>query len=256
MARRWRPIRGRTAAWCAPTTSPRPSRWDGSRRRAGTSATLQFDDGRCDGFVTSVEQFVPGADPAVPMGYWTEQDLPFYYGLARTFPLADRWFCSCLGPTFPNRRFMIAGTAHGLIDDLPWDLVDYPEAGTIFDSADPERDRLGQLPQRELVAADAQAVAGHARPDRRAPPRLDRPAVPVGRARRTGQQVVHRRPVPARAARLRASPAHHAAVLRRRGRGHAAAVQHRGPGLRRLTRRRTRRTSGRARASPARSSST
>jgi phospholipase C len=68
------------------------------------------------------------------MGYWTEEDLPFYYGLARTFPVADRWFSSCMGPTFPNRRFLIAGTAHGLIDDLPWDLVDYPEAGTIFDA--------------------------------------------------------------------------------------------------------------------------
>ena len=67
------------------------------------------------------------------MGYWTEDDLPFYYGLARTFPLADRWFSSCLGPTFPNRRFLISGTAHGLMDDLPWDIVDYPEAGTIFD---------------------------------------------------------------------------------------------------------------------------
>ena len=77
---------------------------------------------------------VPGADPAVPMGYWTETDLPFYHGLARVFPVADRWFCSCLGPTFPNRRFLIAGTAHGLIDDLPWDLVDYPAAGTIFDA--------------------------------------------------------------------------------------------------------------------------
>src|SRR6185437_11576467 len=67
------------------------------------------------------------------MGYWTEADLPFYYGLARTFPLADRWFCSCLGPTFPNRRFLIAGTAHGLIDDSPYNLLDYPPAGTIFD---------------------------------------------------------------------------------------------------------------------------
>jgi phospholipase C len=94
---------------------------------------LQFGQGRNNGFVSSIEQFVPGADPAVPMGYWTEQDLPFYHGLARTFPLADRWFCSCLGPTFPNRRFMIAGTANGLIDDLPWDLVDYPAAGTVFD---------------------------------------------------------------------------------------------------------------------------
>ena len=77
----------------------------------------------------SVEQLVPGADPALPMGYWTEEDLPFYYGLARTFPLADRWFSSCLGPTFPNRRFMIAGTAHGLIDDLPWDILDCRRPG-------------------------------------------------------------------------------------------------------------------------------
>jgi phospholipase C len=70
---------------------------------------------------------------AMGMGYWSERDLPFYYGLARTFPLADHWFSSCLGPTFPNRRFLIAGTAHGLIDDSPYDLLDYPPAGTIFD---------------------------------------------------------------------------------------------------------------------------
>jgi phospholipase C len=94
---------------------------------------LQWNGGACDGFARSVEQTVPGADPAVPMGYWTEEDLPFYYGLARTFPLADHWFSSCLGPTFPNRRFLIAGTAHGLIDDLPWDILDLPPAGTIFD---------------------------------------------------------------------------------------------------------------------------
>ena len=95
---------------------------------------IQYGDGRNDGFAQSIADVAPGADPGVPMGYFTEQELPFYYGLARTFPLADRWFCSCLGPTFPNRRFLIAGTAHGLIDDLPWDVVDYPEAGTIFDA--------------------------------------------------------------------------------------------------------------------------
>jgi phospholipase C len=94
---------------------------------------IQYAGGRCDGFAAAVDQALPGADPAVPMGYWTEDDLPFYYGLARTFPLCDRWFSSCLGPTFPNRRFLISGTAHGLIDDLPWDIIDYPEAGTIFD---------------------------------------------------------------------------------------------------------------------------
>ncbi len=96
---------------------------------------IQWDDGTCQGFVASTQKVVPDADSnaALGMGYWSEDDLPFYYGLARTFPLADHWFSSCLGPTFPNRRFLIAGTAHGLIDDLPFDLLDYPPAGTIFD---------------------------------------------------------------------------------------------------------------------------
>jgi phospholipase C len=94
---------------------------------------IQWDGGACDGFVRSVEETVPGGDPEIPMRYWTEADLPFYYWLARTFPLATRWFCSCLGPTFPNRRFLISGTAHGLIDDLPFGLIDYPASGTIFD---------------------------------------------------------------------------------------------------------------------------
>ena len=98
-----------------------------------TSSHLQFDHGRNDGFVTSVEEIAPDADASVAMGYWTAEDLPFYAGLARTFPLADRWFCSCLGPTFPNRRFLIAATAHGLIDDEIASIIDYPRSGTIFD---------------------------------------------------------------------------------------------------------------------------
>ena len=95
---------------------------------------IQYGFGGNSGFARSVAETVPAGDPGTPLGYWTEEDLPFYYGLARTFPVADHWFCSCLGPTFPNRRFLIAGTANGLIDDLPWDLVDYPKAGTIFDT--------------------------------------------------------------------------------------------------------------------------
>lgn len=93
----------------------------------------QFDGGRNDGFVTSTEDVAPTADDTLGMGYWTEADLPFYAGLARTFPLADRWFCSCLGPTFPNRRFLMAATANGLIDDIIAGIIDYPRTGTIFD---------------------------------------------------------------------------------------------------------------------------
>src|SRR5579875_222345 len=106
----------------------------GNPTQSWRASHIAYADGTCGGFSTSMLETVPGSNAAVPIGYWTDADLPFYYGLARTFPLADRWFSSCMGPTFPNRRFLIAGTAHGLMDDLPWDLVDYPEAGTIFDA--------------------------------------------------------------------------------------------------------------------------
>ena len=110
------------------------------------------------------------------MGYWTEQDLPFYHGLARVFPLADRWFSSCLGPTFPNRRFLLAGTANGLMDDLPLNLIDRPRAGTDHRHADTARHLLGQLPagrQRPVPVPPLPAVP---EPQAPAPPDLLRPA--------------------------------------------------------------------------------
>ena len=106
---------------------------DGVPTQTWAASHIQRGNGDCSGFVRSIEETVPGHDATVAMRYWTEKDLPFYYGLARTFALANRWFSSCLGPTFPNRRFLIAGTAHGLIDDAPFAMGDYPEAGTIFD---------------------------------------------------------------------------------------------------------------------------
>jgi len=98
-----------------------------------SASHAQWASGKMNGFVTSAEQAAPEGDKTAPMAYWTSQDLPFYHGLARTFPLADRWFSSCLGPTFPNRRFLLAGTANGLMDDLPLNLLDRPRAGTIMD---------------------------------------------------------------------------------------------------------------------------
>jgi phospholipase C len=122
---------------------PSPIQSSGVPSQSWHASHRQWGNGDCDGFVTSAQVALAGADgpggaggplaDRVAMGYWTEDDLPFYYGLARTFPLADHWFGSCLGPTFPNRRFLIAGTAHGLIDDSPYDLLDYPPAGTVFD---------------------------------------------------------------------------------------------------------------------------
>jgi phospholipase C len=80
-----------------------------------------------DGFVRSV-----GARE--PMGYYTPEVLPFAYALASTFTLANRWFCSVPGPTYPNRRFLLAGTAYGGTTTSADTLFDPPPpSGTIFD---------------------------------------------------------------------------------------------------------------------------
>ena len=81
-----------------------------------------YDGGTCQGFVTSTT--------AEAMGYFTSSDLPFTCGMAGTFPIADRYFCSALAQTDPNRRYLIAGTSLGLIDDsFPAAL---PPNGVIF----------------------------------------------------------------------------------------------------------------------------
>jgi phospholipase C len=87
----------------------------------------QIDGGKMDGFVTSVNS-------VEPMGYWTDEVLPLAYSVARTFCLANRWFCSAPCQTYPNRRFLMAGTAYGDIATDTQSLEDAPPPnGTIFD---------------------------------------------------------------------------------------------------------------------------
>jgi len=49
------------------------------------------------------------------MGYYDQTDLPFYYGLYNTFATGDRYFCSVLSQTYPNRLYLLAGTSFGYI---------------------------------------------------------------------------------------------------------------------------------------------
>jgi phospholipase C len=112
------------------------------------AAHEQYDGGTLQGFVRS------GSGP-VAMGYWTGDDLPFTYSLATAFPIGDRWFCSLLGQTEPNRRYLIAATSAGLTDDLanPLLLLDpprylkSPKNGTIFEQLSEQG-----IPWRNYVA--------------------------------------------------------------------------------------------------------
>jgi phospholipase C len=87
----------------------------------------QIEGGTMKGFVRS-------SGTIEPMGYYTHETLPFAYSLAETFTVANRWFCSMPGPTYPNRRFLLAATAFGCTQTSPETLLDAPPPhGTIFD---------------------------------------------------------------------------------------------------------------------------
>ncbi len=68
------------------------------------------------------------------MGHFTGAQLPFYYSLASQFPIGDRYFCSVMAQTYPNRRFLIAATALGDVSTNATGIssTDAPN-GTIFD---------------------------------------------------------------------------------------------------------------------------
>jgi len=105
---------------------PNTCQFPAEPNQSWNASHIAYAGGRMDGFVE--------ASGPVAMGYWTEDDIPFYHALARTFPLADRWFGSCLAQTYPNRRFLMAGTANGIISSSTEAiLVPPPPNGTIFD---------------------------------------------------------------------------------------------------------------------------
>jgi phospholipase C len=91
---------------------------------------LQFGNGRNDGFIG------PESSSDWSMAYYTGEEIPFYHSLAKTFPVCDRYFCSVLAQTYPNRRFLLAGTAFGLIATDDSSITGIPPNGTIFDRLD------------------------------------------------------------------------------------------------------------------------
>jgi phospholipase C len=74
------------------------------------------------------------------IGFYNQDDIPFYYSLAAQFALNDRYFASVPGPTFPNRSYLMAATSFGHLttsDSFPPAVTGYqPITGTIFDLLD------------------------------------------------------------------------------------------------------------------------
>ncbi len=73
----------------------------------------QFNGGKMDGFCTANGGSSLDPDGHRAMGYYTDADIPFFYQLASTYAIGDRFFCDALGATDMNRLFLYAGSAFG-----------------------------------------------------------------------------------------------------------------------------------------------
>jgi phospholipase C len=71
-----------------------------------------YDNGLNDNFVVQ-------NNPDGERAFFYEDDtvIPFYYQLASTFSVGDRYFCSVLSSTWPNRYFLMAATSFGIGDN-------------------------------------------------------------------------------------------------------------------------------------------
>ena len=94
------------------------------------STHAQINGGRMDGFLFN------GNTNA--MKYWDGTDTPFYWSLADTFPLCDRWFASAPAQTYPNRLYLQAATCQGLIATDTGKVLSlpHPAGGTIWEKLD------------------------------------------------------------------------------------------------------------------------
>jgi phospholipase C len=86
----------------------------------------QWDGGAMDGFWQESQDDIGDGDAAI--GYYTAAELPFYYSLLDNSALCANYFCSLLGPTWPNRFYFAAGTSGGITTNGIWGygVFDFP----------------------------------------------------------------------------------------------------------------------------------
>ncbi|GLY71835.1 alkaline phosphatase family protein [Actinoallomurus iriomotensis] len=101
-----------------------------------------WNSGRMDNWLPA-HRAADGVNAPYVMGYHTREDIPFQFALAESFTVCDQYFCSVLGPTWPNRLYHMTatidpgGTRGGPVisnrDPHPFTWPTYPEALTAAD---------------------------------------------------------------------------------------------------------------------------
>ena len=73
------------------------------------SVLLAWRGGKMDGFALATN--------AEAVSYFSHDVLVYYHALARAFALSDRHFADFLGPTWPNRLYMLSATSFGHVNN-------------------------------------------------------------------------------------------------------------------------------------------
>jgi phospholipase C len=105
----------------------------------------QFAGGKMDGFIRAHQRDIlflndndestkalcfgtttgPGgtgkcANLADPMAFYTRKDTPIFHSLYENYAICDRYFCSVMGSTWPNRYYLHAASSRGEKGNLPF----------------------------------------------------------------------------------------------------------------------------------------
>ena len=107
--------------------------WMGSLPHGWIDQADARNDGKHDGWIDAKACDRPEyAHLPLTLGYYTREDIPFYYALADAFTICDQNFCSSLTATEPNRLHLWTGTvrakpsieskANVLNEDMGYDL--------------------------------------------------------------------------------------------------------------------------------------
>lgn len=68
-----------------------------------------WNDGKMDNWLPAHRK-ADGVNGPYCMGHYTRADIPFQFALAEAFTICDDYYCSVMGPTHPNRMYLMTGT--------------------------------------------------------------------------------------------------------------------------------------------------
>ncbi|MGH7990832.1 MAG: alkaline phosphatase family protein, partial [Limisphaerales bacterium] len=68
-----------------------------------------WNNGKMDSWIPAHRR-ADGDNGPYTMGYYTRADIPFQFALAEAFTICDAYHCSLMGPTHPNRMYLMTGT--------------------------------------------------------------------------------------------------------------------------------------------------